>query len=178
MASRSRRWPRSRSRTALNSLEEYEALNSDYVAATVIHQALGGHAIPVDAFTHRALVRLGVTAPDTDLPTLRTILERAVPKNRGGEFLDLIEELAHDTCIEREPDCPHCELRKICPTACLQQDDVSASQTHKEVQVPKPQTLKATKDGAKEAKISSNQPAKEPTPLPPKTARGKPGDAK
>ena len=143
---------------ALNSLEEYEALNSDYVAATVIHQALGGHAIPVDAFTHRALVRLGVTAPDTDLPTLRTILERAVPKNRGGEFLDLIEELAHDTCIEREPDCPHCELRKICPTACLQQDDVSASQTHKEVQVPKPQTLKATKDGAKRRRSARTSP--------------------
>ena len=39
-----------------------------------------------------------------------------MPKNRGGEFVDLIEDLAHDTCVEGEPDCPRCELRKICPT--------------------------------------------------------------
>ena len=39
-----------------------------------------------------------------------------MPKNRGREFADLIEELAHDTCVEGEPDCPRCELRKICPT--------------------------------------------------------------
>ncbi len=44
------------------------------------------------------------------------MLERAVPKNRGAEFADLIEELAHDTCVEGEPDCPRCELQKICPT--------------------------------------------------------------
>ena len=44
------------------------------------------------------------------------MLERAVPKNRGVEFIDLIEELAHDTCVEGEPDCPRCELRKVCPT--------------------------------------------------------------
>ena len=39
-----------------------------------------------------------------------------MPKNRGAEFVDLIEELTHDTCVEGEPDCPRCELRKICPT--------------------------------------------------------------
>ncbi len=47
---------------------------------------------------------------------LRATLERAVPKNRGAEFADLIEELAHDTCVEGEPDCPRCELQQICPT--------------------------------------------------------------
>ena len=39
-----------------------------------------------------------------------------MPKNRGVEFLELLEELAHDTCVER-PDCPRCELRKVCPFA-------------------------------------------------------------
>ena len=39
---------------------------------------------------------LGIS--ESDVPALRAILERAVPKNRGGEFLDLIEELANDAC--------------------------------------------------------------------------------
>src|SRR3954470_22828737 len=45
---------------AVKSLQEYEALASDYVLATVIQQALGGHAIPVDELSRRALGRLGI----------------------------------------------------------------------------------------------------------------------
>ena len=39
---------------ALKVLQTYEAFASDYVTATVIQQALGGHAIPIDKDTHRA----------------------------------------------------------------------------------------------------------------------------
>ena len=101
---------------SIKALEEYEALASDFVMATVTRLALAGHAIPVDAAALRALTRLGVAEGEADVPTLRATLERAVPKNRGTEFADLIEELAHDTCVEGEPDCPRCELQKICPT--------------------------------------------------------------
>jgi endonuclease-3 len=100
---------------ALKTLQEYEAFSSDFVTATVIQQALGGHAIPIDADSKRALGRLGIT--EEDPAALRSAIERAVPKNRGVEFLDLIEDLAHDVCVEGTPDCPHCELRKICPYA-------------------------------------------------------------
>jgi endonuclease-3 len=82
---------------ALKVLQTYEAFSSDYVLATVILQALGGHAIPIDKDTHRALERLGIT--EATVPELRAVLERAVPKNRGGEFLDLIEDLSNDTCV-------------------------------------------------------------------------------
>jgi endonuclease-3 len=101
---------------AIKSLKDYEALGSDFVIATVVQQALGGHAIPVDDPTRRVLQRLGVADADTDNLALRAMLERAVPKNRGSEFSDLIEELAQDTCVEGDPDCPHCDLRKICRT--------------------------------------------------------------
>jgi endonuclease III len=101
---------------SVKALEEYDAMASDYVLATVTRLALAGHAIPVDAPTLRALRRLGIADDSTDVPTLRATLERAVPKNRGVEFSDLIEELAHDTCVEGEPDCPECVLQKICPT--------------------------------------------------------------
>ena len=73
---------------ALKVLQTYDAFASDYVTATVIQQALGGHAIPIDKAAHRVLDRLGIS--ESDVPALRAILERAVPKNRGGEFVDLI----------------------------------------------------------------------------------------
>ncbi|HWE35840.1 MAG TPA: endonuclease [Isosphaeraceae bacterium] len=101
---------------AVKSLQEYEALSSDYVLATVVLRSLSGHAIPVDGPMRRVLERLGVANADTDLHALRTTLERAVPKNRGAEFVALIEELAHDVCVEGTPDCPRCDLRKMCPT--------------------------------------------------------------
>ena len=101
---------------AVKTLEEYEALNNDYVLATVLQMALGGHAIPIDAPLRRGLERLGIAEAKMDNEALRGTLERAVPKNRGGEFADLLEELTHDTCVEGEPDCPRCELKKVCPT--------------------------------------------------------------
>jgi endonuclease III len=100
---------------ALKVLHTYDAFQSDYVTATVIQQALGGHAIPVDKAAIRVLQRLGFT--ETDPSALRAIVERAIPKNRGAEFLELIEDLANDTCLESDPQCPRCELRKNCAFA-------------------------------------------------------------
>jgi endonuclease-3 len=107
---------------ALKVLQTYDAFASDYVTATVIQQALGGHAIPIDKATHRVLERLGISEPDVH--ALRGMLERAVPKNRGGEFLDLIEDLANDTCLETNPECPRCELRKVCAYAQTRKHEV------------------------------------------------------
>lgn len=170
---------------ALKVLQGYEAFNSDYVMATVIQQALGGHAIPVDKDSQRALTRLGITESTT--PELRAVLERAVPKNRGADFLDLIEDLANDTCVEGEPDCPRCELRKICPYAQArkQQDaaDAKAARSRpaqkdkdKEPQ-PAATTARAPAAAAEPpatARKTSARPAKEPGPAR-KAARGKPG---
>ncbi len=152
---------------SVKALQEFEALQSDSVLANVIQQALGGHAIPVDAAIRRALERLGLAEPSSDIPTLRASLERAVPKNRGGEFTDLMEELTHDTCVAGEPDCPRCELKKICPTGL---ERLAADKA-------------ATKAAAKGAKTGHPAPApaevapspQEPTNTAenPKTSRGK-----
>jgi endonuclease III len=172
---------------ALKVLQTYEAFASDFVTATVIQQALGGHAIPIDKDTHRALERLGLS--ESSIPELRAILERAVPKNRGAEFLDLIEDLANDTCVEGEPDCPHCELRKICPYALTrkQQDasDAAAARAAK-ARHPKEKEAETTKVArpkaaeapapvaAKKAASAPPRTAKEPAPAP-KSPRGKHG---
>lgn len=158
---------------SLKALSEYEALGSDYVEATVTQLALGGHAIPVDGPCRRALERLGVEGPETDTPTLRAHLERAVPKNRGVEFVELVEELAHDTCVEPEPDCPRCELRKICPTGLSRKDEAHAAARH---------AASAARAAAKDkdtpkvaAKANFTPPAGPEVVKPPKAAKGRGG---
>jgi len=142
---------------AVKALQEFEAAQSGFVLATVIQQALGGHAIPIDAPLRRGLYRLGVSEPETDEATLRAALERVVPKNRGAEFGDLMEELTHDTCVEGEPDCPRCELRKLCPTglARLASEKAAAKKAAREpAQSRSPGARKkdaATRDGDAEA---------------------------
>jgi endonuclease III len=176
---------------ALKVLQTYEAFASDYVTATVIQQALGGHAIPIDKDTHRALERLGIS--ESSIPELRAVLERAVPKNRGAEFLDLIEDLANDTCVEGEPECPRCELRKICPYALARKHQDAADATaarsakarhskekekEKEAEPTKatrPKAIEAPAPGAaKKAASAPPRAAKELAPAP-KPSRGKQG---
>ena len=166
---------------ALKVLQTYEAFSSDYVTATVIQQALGGHAIPVDKDTHRALERLGIT--EASIPELRAVLERAVPKNRGAEFLDLLEDLANDTCVEGEPDCPRCELRKICPYPLSRkhQDGDAAVRAAKSRAAKEKEAGAAKGPRPKEAEAAT--PAKKTpaartakdVPPPPKPSRGKHG---
>jgi endonuclease-3 len=165
---------------ALKLLHAYEAFSSDYVTATVIQQALGGHAIPIDSASRRALERLGIS--DSDLTSLRAMIERAVPKNRGLEFLELLEELAHDTCGELRPDCPHCELRKICPYAQAHKRETqhsaqahaptskstttkagAAAATKKNVKQPAKPTAKPQ---PRTSSAANKPPAKQPPPLP------------
>lgn len=170
---------------ALKVLQTYEAFSSDYVTATVIQQALGGHAIPIDKDTHRALERLGIT--EASIPELRAVLERAVPKNRGAEFLDLIEDLANDTCVEGEPDCPRCELRKLCPYAQArkhQDGDAASARAAKARAAREKEAEPAKAPRAKGGEAAAPAPAKKAAPsaraakeapAPAKPARGKHG---
>jgi endonuclease III len=151
---------------ALKVLQTYDAFASDYVTATVIQQALGGHAIPIDKAAHRVLERVGISEPE--ISALRAILERAVPKNRGAEFLDLIEDVANDTCLETDPECPRCELRKVCTFALTHKQDPHASGHAARA---------ASTKTAKEAAPAKPSKAKPTSPIVPATAK-KPSAAK
>jgi endonuclease III len=154
---------------ALKVLQTYDAFASDYVTATVIQQALGGHAIPIDKAAHRVLERVGIS--ESEVPALRAILERAVPKNRGSEFLDLIEDLATDTCLETDPECPRCELRKMCAFALTHKGDA-----HSAAHAARPHPAKAAKEptktstGKDTALSAPAPPKKNPRAQPPKEA--------
>ena len=139
---------------SMKTLAVYDAFGSDYIQATVIQQALGGHAIPVDEPSRRALFRLGLIDAETEPAAIRSLLERAIPKNRGAEFVDLLEDLAHDTCIVPEPDCPRCELKKLCPTAHARKEEAVAA-----AKVAAAQAKAASKGGAKPAASAAPAPA-------------------
>jgi len=101
---------------AIKILREFEAGQSDFVIGTVIQEALGGHALPIDEPSRRCLARLEVIDDSTSAEAARSTLEHAIPKSRGAQFTALLEELAHDTCVQGEPNCPPCALVKLCPT--------------------------------------------------------------
>ncbi len=163
---------------AVKALSEYEAFHSDFVMATVIRLALGGHAIPIDGPARTALIRLGIDEGSVDDATLRGTLERAVPKTRGGEFLDLMESLVHDTCLPIEPECPRCELKKMCPTGIARIANPPPKPVSKVAETAKPKV--AAPPVAPLVPIAkATKPPKAPVvkTAPPKPTKGKPGSA-
>jgi endonuclease-3 len=102
---------------AAKQLAKYQAAN-DYVVAWVVQQSLGGHAIPLDVPTLRAVRRLGLIDGDADdTEAARSSLEHLVPKAKGALFCDLVSNLAGQYCWEEEPRCGSCPLVGDCPTA-------------------------------------------------------------
>ncbi len=102
---------------AAKQLARYQAAN-DYAVALVTQTSLGGHAIPLDAPSMRALRRLGLLeAEGGDMEALRASIEHQIPKARGWLFSDLVSALAEDYCWEEDPNCSACPLAQFCPSA-------------------------------------------------------------
>jgi endonuclease-3 len=100
---------------AAKQVGRYQAAD-DYTVAWVTQQALGGHAIPVDAPTLRTASRLGLTEDEVDVAAARASLEHQVPKVKGPHFVEYISRLALDYCWEEEPNCAACPMRGECLT--------------------------------------------------------------
>ncbi len=99
---------------AAKHLSRYQAA-SDFTAAWIVQQSLGGHAIPVDEPTRRVVQRLGlVDAGQDDPESLRSTLEHLVPKARGQVFGELVSALADELCHEEEPQCSACPMCGEC----------------------------------------------------------------
>ncbi|HMP01698.1 MAG TPA: hypothetical protein PKD86_04175 [Gemmatales bacterium] len=97
-------------------VERYSG-NNRFVTAFVTQNALGGHAMPVDAAILRLVRRLEV-AEAKDLPeTVQTSLEHLIPKTKGPAIYEMLSALAHDFCHEEGPRCKACPLNDQCPSA-------------------------------------------------------------
>jgi endonuclease-3 len=101
---------------AAKQLARYQAAN-DYAVASVLQHSLGGHAVPLDEPSMRALRRLGLLDGDAaDMEALRASVEHQVPKARAPLFSDLLSVLADEYCHEDGPNCGACPLLRDCPT--------------------------------------------------------------
>jgi endonuclease-3 len=101
---------------AAKQLARFQAAN-DYAVSWVVQRTLGGHSIPLDTPTTRALRRLTlIDGEDGNTEALQASLEHLIPKSRGPLFSDLISALADKVCWEDSPNCAGCPLVSDCPT--------------------------------------------------------------
>ena len=86
-------------------------------AACVLLFALGMRDVPVDTHVSRVGSRLALFRPGAPFEELHDTMLAITPP---GEELELhLNLLRHGrrTCYARRPDCPHCALRRMCPSA-------------------------------------------------------------
>ncbi|MBS1823694.1 MAG: endonuclease [Acidobacteria bacterium] len=155
---------------SIKTLQEYEAFQSDYLVAEVSRLGLGGHAIGLDRAALRLLERLGLGSGDGDVAALRGSVERAVSKTRGPEFAVLVAEVCADVCVEPEPKCPACDLKKLCPTGSAKISGKTTPAAAKSPPAAEPSAAKKgseaekTQTGKPEAKKVEAKPAAAPAP--------------
>lgn len=85
-------------------------------ASIVLLFSLGLPAFPVDTHIHRLSGRLGLRPPRANLDQTHELLARTFPpETYYAAHLNLIRH-GRQVCHARQPDCPACVLRRICPT--------------------------------------------------------------
>jgi endonuclease-3 len=67
-----------------------------FVQAFAVQRGLDGHSIPLDRGALEVLMILGIATPPEAAAGQVTGLERAIPKNKGVEFGDLLHQLGAD----------------------------------------------------------------------------------
>lgn len=101
---------------ANKSLARFQAA-TPFAIAWVTQKSLGGHAIPLDEASIRALRRLGIVEDGpTDLEAIRASIEHQIPKAKGEEFVAALGRLTAEFCHDESPACGPCPLKASCPT--------------------------------------------------------------
>jgi endonuclease-3 len=86
-------------------------------ANVVLGNAFGlSEGIAVDTHVHRLSRRLGLTEED-DPVKIEQDLMAVVPQEKWTLFALLLTNHGRRTCIARKPDCGHCPIADLCPSA-------------------------------------------------------------
>ncbi len=86
-------------------------------AAIVLQFSLGRPAFPVDTHVYRVTGRLGMRPASLTVEKTHQFLESILPPGQyTSAHLNLIR-LGRELCHARKPDCAHCPLTDICPSA-------------------------------------------------------------
>ena len=83
-----------------------------YTAAAVGSLAFNLDVAVVDGNVERVLCR--VFAFGGGKQQVQAWADELLPRGRAGEFNEALMELGALCCTPRQPDCPHCPLRKVC----------------------------------------------------------------
>jgi len=85
-------------------------------ANVVLGNAFGiNEGVVVDTHVARLSQRLGLTS-ETTPEKIESELEKLVPQKLWTLFSHLLIWHGRRRCYARKPDCPHCEVRDLCPT--------------------------------------------------------------
>ncbi|HSL00629.1 MAG TPA: endonuclease III [Rubrobacteraceae bacterium] len=88
-------------------------------ANVVLGNAFGvNEGVVVDTHVRRVSGRLGLTAEDDPAKIERDLLP-LVPEQKRTLFSHLLIFHGRRVCKARKPDCPHCVLKDVCPSADL-----------------------------------------------------------
>ncbi len=85
-------------------------------ANVILGNAFGIPGLTVDTHMIRLNARLGLTK-NSDPVKIEFDLMELVPKSEWTEYSHLIIHHGRGRCFARKPDCPHCEIRDLCPSA-------------------------------------------------------------
>jgi len=81
-------------------------------ADSILLYALGKRSFVIDAYTRRALARLGLARGSEPYEELRDLFERNLPRSKElyGEYHALLVVLGKDLCRKKNPSCETCPL--------------------------------------------------------------------
>ena len=85
-------------------------------ANVILGSAYGIPGLTVDTHMIRLNARLGFTK-NTDPVKIEFDLMALVPQKEWTEYSHLIIHHGRRRCVARKPDCSHCEVRHLCPSA-------------------------------------------------------------
>ena len=86
-------------------------------ANVVLGNAFGiGHGVVVDTHVLRLSARLGLTQEMTPAK-VELALQKLVPQDQWTIFSHWLIWHGRRRCFARNPDCAHCEIRQLCPSA-------------------------------------------------------------
>lgn len=100
---------------SMESLQELDGVGRK-TANVVLGNAFAiNEGIVVDTHVARLASRLGLTR-QTDAVKIEQDLIKLVPREQWALFSHLLIWHGRRRCQARTPDCPHCEIRQLCPT--------------------------------------------------------------
>ena len=86
-------------------------------AACVLLFAYGMRDIPVDTHVSRVGTRLGLFRPGAPFEELHDAMLALTPRGQEHEFHVNLLRHGRRTCHAQRPECPECELERMCPWA-------------------------------------------------------------